>query len=420
MLTKSLQLSALGVALLTVSCTSEPGIALPPSEQAQTGGHTSEQHTASSKAKVGTGGSKAATGGRATVDETEAEGGNGGATETTTSRTRNSSTQSGGSKATTGTGGKSGGGNQTTGGTSSSKAASTTASTGGTRPLGWTQTAPNGGTGASIPKTTNATGGNTSKTTGASTNGTGGNTTATTADTTGVTDPNAVDPCTVKTMPTGGEVHSATWAQGGKDNLAWQIWSNGTAGSITTFNTTAFSASWNGSNFLGRLGYEWGSNPKNYQDYGEITIDFNSIKTGSSGGQWSYVGVYGWTNNPCIEWYIIEDSFSPMPFNLGGDCYNMSNSPLSVDGGDYIICKRNTSGTGGDRCGGAGNWNQYYSIRKTARTCGRISVTKHFDAWTATGGNTMGKLLEVKILVETGAGSGKVDFPVAKVMATNP
>jgi endo-1,4-beta-xylanase len=414
MLTKSLQLSTLGVALLTVSCTAEPGIALPPLEQAQAGGHTSEQQTTSSKAKVGTGGSKSASGGATANDETEAEGGNGGAAETTTSRT----TQSGGSKATTGTGGKSGGGtSQTTGGTSSGKGASTTASTGGAR-----LTTPSGGTGASLPKTTNAAGGNISTTTGAATttNGTGGNTAATTGTTTSVTDPNAVDPCSIKTMPTGGQVHSATWAQGGKDNLAWQIWSNGTAGSITTFDTTAFSASWNGSNFLGRLGYEWGNNPKNYKDYGEITIDFNSIKSGNAGGRWSYVGVYGWTNNPCIEWYIIEDSFSPMPFNLGGDCYNMSNSPLAIDGGEYIICKRSTPGTGGDRCGGAANWNQYYSIRKTARTCGRISVTKHFDAWTATGGNTMGKLLEVKVLVETGAGTGKVDFPIAKVMATSP
>lgn len=411
MLTNSLQKSALGVALFTLCCTSDPGTGFTPSEQAQTGGHTSEQKTTSSKAKVGTSSSKSTSGGAAATDDAEAEGGNGGAAETTT--TRNATSQSGGNKTSTGTGGKSGS-SKATGGTSGAKVESTTA-TGGKRAT----TTSNVGTGGTPPwtqKTTNATGGNTS--TGAVTTATGGNTAAT-GDTT-VTDPDAVDPCTVKTMPTGGEVHSATWAQGGKDNLAWQIWSNGTAGSITTFNTTAFSASWNGSNFLGRLGYEWGSNPKNYKDYGDITIDFNSIKSGSSGGQWSYVGVYGWTNNPCIEWYIIEDSFSPMPFNLGGDCYNMSNSPLSVDGGDYIICKRSTSGTGGDRCGGAGNWNQYYSIRKTARTCGRISVTKHFDAWTATGGNTMGKLLEVKILVETGAGSGKVDFPVAKVMATNP
>lgn len=277
--------------------------------------------------------------------------------------------------------------------------------------------------------TTKTTGKSNTNAGGASTGGsraTGGSTTAATGGSKATTSTSTgsgtdTDPCSVKTMPTGGQVHSATWQQGGAGNLAWQIWSNGTPGSITTFdNTPAFSASWNGSNYLGRLGYEWGNNPKSYKEYGTITIDFNSIKTGNSGGQWSYVGVYGWTNNPCIEWYIIEDSFSPMPFNLGGDCAALSNSPLSLDGGEYIICKRNTTGTGGDRCGGAGNWNQYYSIRKTARTCGTISVTKHFDAWTATAGNELGKLLEVKILVETGGGSGKVDFPLAKVTATSP
>lgn len=77
----------------------------------------------------------------------------------------------------------------------------------------------------------------------------------------------------------------------------------------------------------------------------------------------------------------------------------MSNSSLAVDCGEYIMCKRSTSGTGGERRGGAGKWNPYYSIWRTARTCGTISVTKHFDKWVVTGGNTIGKLLEVKILV---------------------
>ena len=118
--------------------------------------------------------------------------------------------------------------------------------------------------------------------------------------------------------------------------------------------------------------------------------------------------------NPCIEWYIVDDSFSTMPINPG-NCANMSNSPLSIDGGKYTMCKRNTSGTGGDRCGGAGNWNQYYSIRQNNRTCGTISVSEHFKAWEAAGNSMAGNLLEVKILVEVGGGQGTVDFPIAKV-----
>jgi hypothetical protein len=218
-------------------------------------------------------------------------------------------------------------------------------------------------------------------------------------------------------MPTTG-ASTHTSGQGGTDNLAWQIWSNAGSGQLTTYSgVPAFSASWNNSgNYLGRLGFEWGNKPQMYTAFGDITADFAETLTGNSGNQWSYVGIYGWSNNPCIEWYIIDDSFSKMPVNPGS-CANMSNSPLSVDGGSYTMCVRNTSGTGGDRCGGAASWNQYYSIRHDNRKCGTISVTEHFKAWAAAG-NNLGNLLEVKVLLEVGGGQGTADFSVANVQKT--
>ena len=86
-------------------------------------------------------------------------------------------------------------------------------------------------------------------------------------------------------------------------------------------------------------------------------------------------------------------------------------------GGSYTMCVRNTSGTGGDRCGGAASWNQYYSIRHDNRTCGTISVTEHFKAWEAAG-NKLGNLLEVKVLMEVGGGMGTAAFSVANVSKT--
>ncbi|HWP07314.1 MAG TPA: glycoside hydrolase family 11 protein [Polyangiaceae bacterium] len=227
----------------------------------------------------------------------------------------------------------------------------------------------------------------------------------------------SVDCANPPAMPTsGGQTHTS--GQGGTDNLAWQIWSNAGSGQLTTYSgVAAFSASWNNSgNYLGRLGFEWGNKPAKYETFGTITADFAETLTGSSGGQWSYVGMYGWSTNPCIEWYIIDDSFSKMPVNPG-NCTNMTNSPLSADGGQYTMCVRNTSGTGGDRCGGAASWNQYYSIRHDNRKCGTISVTQHFDAWKA-GGHDLGTLLEVKVLLEVGGGMGTAAFSLADVKKT--
>jgi hypothetical protein len=112
------------------------------------------------------------------------------------------------------------------------------------------------------------------------------------------------------TMPTsGGEQHSATWAEGGSGNLAWQIWTNGGPGTIITYaGITAFTASWNNSgDYLGRLGFEWGNSGKQYTEYGTIKADYVWNKSGNA-GQYSYLGLYGWSTNPCVEWYIVARS----------------------------------------------------------------------------------------------------------------
>jgi hypothetical protein len=221
-----------------------------------------------------------------------------------------------------------------------------------------------------------------------------------------------LDCAAIPALPTDGTAHSGN-TQGGKDNLAWQIWSNGGNGSLTTFSTPAFIASWNNSgDYLGRLGFEWGNAGKAFTAYGDITADLAFKKNGSA-GQYSYVGIYGWSTNPCIEWYIVDDSYSAMPFNTG----TAPSGTADLDGGTYNLVKRNTSGTGGNRCGNVSNWDQFYSIRHTGRQCGTISVSEHFKLWDAKGWK-LGNLLEVKILVEAASGSGSVEFSVANVKKT--
>jgi endo-1,4-beta-xylanase len=213
-------------------------------------------------------------------------------------------------------------------------------------------------------------------------------------------------------MPTNGTKHTGD-GRGGKDNLAWELWANSpNNGSITTFPTPSFESDWNNAgDFLARIGYEWGNSGKSYDTYGKILAQLAYKKSGSAGG-YSYIGIYGWTTNPCVEWYIVDDSFNQMPVNPG----NTSNKgTVKIDDGDYILYTRQTTGTGGSRCNGVSNWAQYYSVRKTGRQCGTITISDHFDAWKAAS-MPLGNLLEAKILVEVGGGSGSVQFPVANVM----
>ena len=214
------------------------------------------------------------------------------------------------------------------------------------------------------------------------------------------------------TMPTGGSQHSGN-SQGGSNNLAWQIWSNQGTGTLTTFSTPAFSAAWNNSgDYLGRLGFEWGNSGKTYDQYGTITAGFAFKKSGSGGG-FSYIGIYGWSTNPCIEWYIVDDSFGQMPFNP----YNSSQKgTATIDGESYKLFSNGTNGTGGSRCNQS-SWTQFWSIRQKARQCVTITISDHFKAWDGAG-MKLGNLLEAKILVETGGGSGNVDFAVANLQKT--
>ena len=219
--------------------------------------------------------------------------------------------------------------------------------------------------------------------------------------------------CTTGSLPSGGTMHTGN-SQGMAGSLTWQLWANGSGGSITTFSVPAFGAAWNNSgDFLARIGLEWGNSGKAVSSLGTVTAQFAETKTGNAGG-YSYIGIYGWSVNPCIEWYIIDDSFNTMPVNPGS---TTNKGTVTIDGGSYILYTRPTTGTGGNRCGSSvTSWNQFYSVRKTARTCGQISISDHFSAWSAAG-MTLGSVLEASILIEAGGGTGSVAFPTANVTA---
>jgi hypothetical protein len=217
-------------------------------------------------------------------------------------------------------------------------------------------------------------------------------------------------------MPTsGGTSHCGSYKTGKAGNLSWELWSNSynSNACITYYSTPAFSAKWNNnSDYLARLGIEWGG--KSIAQLGEITAEFAYKKTGSAGG-YSYIGIYGWATSPCVEYYIIDDSFGGMPFNP----WNMqAKGSATIDGEVYKFFAGNTNGTGGSRCAGGGSFQQYWSVRQKGRQCGVMTITKHFEEWKKVGMN-MDNILEAKILVETGGGQGTVEFPLANVKASN-
>jgi endo-1,4-beta-xylanase len=288
-------------------------------------------------------------------------------------------------------------------GCSSSGSSTTTGESGGAAATGGAATG-----GAATGGTTAAGGAATGGTTATGGAATGGDTA------TGGAAGGGVD-CSTPMPTTGGETFSGASVWGTANGLSYGIWTNGNGGTITVFpDTHAFSASWDNSlNFLAHLGLDFrGADAKPYAEYGTIIAEFVEEKHGDA-GNFSMIGIYGWMHDPCIEWYINEDSF--------GRLWGSGDVTASIDGATYSMSSAETTGTdGANACesGHTGPWTQIRSTRETARQCGTVTVSDHFKAWEAQGW-TLGNLTSVHINVEVGGGVGSIDFPVANVTTSN-
>lgn len=217
---------------------------------------------------------------------------------------------------------------------------------------------------------------------------------------------------------TGGNEYCTNTKSNIGNGYGFEIWQEGPGSGCMTVHGQegTFSAEWDGGDdydFLARTGLDF-NQTQTHQQIGNITAEFAETKTETGDGL-TYIGIYGWTVDPLIEFYILDDWGAVKPGGFSSDGTPREEvGTLEADGEIYDVWKKervNKPSIVGD----ATFW-QYFSIRRTARQCGTISISKHFEEWEDMG-LELGNFHEVKILLEAQFHAGSATFTTARVTA---
>ncbi|TAQ86011.1 hypothetical protein B7494_g5678 [Chlorociboria aeruginascens] len=163
---------------------------------------------------------------------------------------------------------------------------------------------------------------------------------------------------------------SGTPSETGTNNgFYYSFWTDG-SGNVNYANLAAgaYSVTWTGNagNFVAGKGW----NPGSAQE-----ISFSGTYSPSGN---SYLSIYGWTENPLVEYYIVEDFGTYDPSSAASQI-----GSVTSDGSTYKILQ--TTRTNEPSILGTSTFQQFWSVRSTHRTSGTVNTAAHFNAWAALG-----------------------------------
>ena len=196
---------------------------------------------------------------------------------------------------------------------------------------------------------------------------------------------------------------------------SWEMWNQESEGTVSMKLTdSGFECSWdNIYNCIFNKGFRYNGKPTKYKQLGNIRVEYEMDYTMKGN---SFYGVYGWTENPLAEYYIVEgwgDWRPPGSMEKKG--------VVTLDGNVYDICK--TMRYNQPCIMGTASFPTYWSVRQTSASVsnatnhlsGSVSVSEHFKAWDNAGFDMTGKLYNIVFNVEGYRSSGTADVKKLRI-----